>query len=292
MTDNDRVISMPLPYFVHDFLNHLAGKDMSINTIYAYAHELILFFQYFCDTSIYFPSDIEGIDIRHHMENITTNDIEAYLNWAATERNNGARALVRKQAAIKSLCRYLRSEYIISEDVTLNLKPIEVNATPSRAIMPVHISDLTDVLKNGTGLSKEQLKYYAYSEKRNYAIFLTFVSTKLHLSELCNLNLSATNLIDGYFEVIHRGKTTIVYFNTEVKCALNDYIENERQRYAQDNSEALFLSIQGKRISKRAVQNLVSKYMGILKSLGHNTDGFCTQKLCSTFTPFYSLPKH
>jgi len=275
MKDNNVFDTTSLPFFVQDFINHLADLDKSRNTLYAYVNELRLFLQFLCDTLDIFPPSYESVGISYHMDNINQSDIEAYLRWARIERNNGMCALARKQAVIKSLYRYLLSEHLIREDVTINLDAINVNLTLPKALIPIPLSTLTGVLLSGAGLSKQQLKYHEYTEKRNYAIFLTFIGTGLHLSELCNLNLSSTNLNKGCFEVIHKGnKVTTEYFNTEIFKALNDYLQNERQRYAQEKSDAFFLSIQGKRMSKRAVQNLVTKYMSILKTLGHNTDGF------------------
>jgi len=284
MKDNKRFASTTLPYFAKDFINHLAVINKSRNTQYAYTNELRLFFQFLCNSLPTFPSSPEGISLLHHMENIGHRDIEAYLSWSSIERNNGVRALARKQAVIKSLYRYLLREDMISKDVTIRLDPINVKQKLPKALEPNQIAELTDVLKNGTGLSKEQLKYQAYTEKRNYAIFLTFIGTGLRLTELCNINLTTTNLNNGCFEVNRKGdKETVVYFNSEIADALNDYIQNERPRYAHGKSEALFLSMQGKRISTRAVQNLITKYMEILKTLGHNTDGFSAHKMRSTF---------
>jgi len=284
MKDNNEFTSSTLPSFAQDFINHLAVINKSRNTQYAYTNELRLFFQFLCDSMPTFPSSPVGIRLLDHMGNISHRDIEAYLSWARIERNNGVRALARKQAVIKSLYRYLLREDMISKDITIKLDPINVNQKLPKALEPNQIAHLTDVLQNGAGLSKEQLKYHAYTEKRNYAIFLTFIGTGLRLSELCNLNLTTTNLNKGCFEVIRKGnKETVVYFNTEIAKALNDYLLSERQRYAEGKPDALFLSMQGKRISTRAVQNLISKYMEILKTMGHNTDGFSAHKMRSTF---------
>jgi integrase/recombinase XerC len=283
MKVNNGFTSSTLPHFAQDFINHLAVINKSRNTQYAYTNELRLFFQFLCNSMPTFPSTPVSISLLL-MENIGHRDIEAYLSWASNERNNGVRALARKQAVIKSLYRYLLREEMISKDVTIKLDPINVNQKLPKALEPNQIADLTDVLQNGTGLSKEELKYHAYTEKRNYAIFLTFIGTGLRLSELCNLNLSATNLNKGCFELIRKGnKETVVYFNTDINEALNNYLQNERQRYAQGKPEALFLSMQGKRISTRTVQNLITKYMAILKTIGHNTDGFSAHKMRSTF---------
>ena len=283
MNEKNKSVFAPLPYFVREFINHLAVINKSPTTQYAYANEIRLFFQYLCNWLKDFPASLEGISISH-MENLSHRDVEAYLSWAVSERKNGVRALARKQAVIKSLFRYLLREDLISKDVTIKLDPINVKSKLPKALEPNQIADLADALQTGSGLSKDQLKYQAYTSKRNYAIFLTFIGTGLRLSELCNLNLAATNLGKGCFEVNRKGnKETVVYFNSEITDALNDYIQNERPRYAHNNSEALFLSIQGKRISTRAVQNLVEKYMKILQNLGHNTAGFSAHKMRSTF---------
>lgn len=275
--------STTLPQFAQDFINHLAVINKSKNTQYAYTNELRLFFHFLCNSIPAFPSSPEGISLLL-METIRHRDIEAYLSWASIKRNNGVRALARKQAAIKSLYRYLLREDMISKDVTIKLDPINVNQKLPKALEPNQIADLTDVLEKGTGLTKKQLKYHTYIEKRDYAIALTLIGTGLRLSELCDLNLQTTNLTKSCFEVIRKGnRETIVYFNTEINEALTNYLQDERPRYAQSNSEALFLSMQGKRISPRAVQNLITKYMAILKTMGHNTDGFSAHKMRSTF---------
>ena len=272
-----------LPTFAQEFINHLAVINKSKNTQYAYTNELRLFFQFLCKSLTAFPSAPGDISLLQ-MGNIGHRDIEAYLSWASIKRNNGVRALARKQAAIRSFYRYLLREDMIVKDVTIKLDPINVNQKLPKALEPNQIADLTDVLEKGTGLTKVQLKYHAYIEKRDYAIILTLIGTGLRLSELCNLDLRTTNLNKGCFEVIRKGnRETVVYFNTEVSEALNDYLQNERPRYTQSNSEALFLSMQGKRISPRAVQNLITKYMAVLKAMGHNTDGFSVHKMRSTF---------
>ena len=57
------------------------------------------------------------------------------------------------------------------------------------------------------------------------------------------------------------GNEMVVYFGEEVEKALKDYIEDRKKIKAQKGSEnALFLSIQNKRIGVRSVEKLVKKY--------------------------------
>ncbi|AET68400.1 site-specific recombinase XerD [Desulfosporosinus orientis DSM 765] len=273
----------PLPSFAKDFINHLAVTNKSKSTQVAYTYELCMFFQYLCGLMPDFPSSSSDIQLSD-MARVGHRHIESYLSWSNTERANGSRALARKQTVIRSLYRYLLREEMIHKDITIKLDPININQKLPKALEPNEIADLTDALETGIGLSEGQLKYHVYTEKRDYAIVLTLIGTGLRLSELCNLDISKTNLNKGYFEILRKGnKETVIYFNEDVGQALNDYLLNERPRYVRQDVDALFLSMQGKRISKRAVQNLIAKYMTILKTLGHNTEGFSVHKMRSTF---------
>lgn len=272
-----------LPRFAQAYINHLGVINKSPNTQNAYTLELLLFFHFLCEYMPGFPSFPGDLSLTQ-LEQLQHNDIEAYLSWARTHRKNGVRALSRKQAVIRSLFRYLLREDLMTKDITIKLDPIQTTQKIPKALEPDQIADLADILESGKGLSEGQLKYHTYTEKRDFAIFLTFIGTGLRLAELCSLNLQSIDFNKGSFEVVRKGnKETNIYFNQEIAEAIEDYIKNERSRYAFDKPDALFLSIQGKRISKRAVQDLIKKYMVVLRSAGHNTEGFSAHKLRSTF---------
>ncbi|ACL20725.1 tyrosine-type recombinase/integrase [Desulfitobacterium hafniense] len=277
------IFDIPLPSYAFTYINHLGVINRSPHTQKAYAQELFLFLKFICDYKPGFPPSPSSLTIGH-LQQIQHTDVEAYLNWARTQRKNGVRALARKQAAIKSFYRYLLREDLILKDITIKLNPISQNQKAPKALEPEQIADLVDIIETGTGLSEGQLKYHLYTEKRDYAIFLTFIGTGLRLSELYGLNLQSIDFNKGCFAVIRKGnKETNIYFNTEVATAIQDYIKNERPRYMLQHTEALFLSIQGNRMSKRAIQDLIKKYMAILQNFGHNTEGYSAHKLRSTF---------
>jgi len=285
MSDTFRIenYNLTLPSYVCTYINHLGVINRSSHTQKAYAQELYLFLEFICNYKAGFPSSPAVVGIEHIKE-IQHTDIEAYLNWARTTRKNGVKALARKQAAIRSFYRYLIREDLIIKDVTLKLNPIAQNQKAPKALEPEQIADLVDIVETGTGLSEGQLKYHVHTEKRDYAIFLTFIGTGLRLSELNSLNIQSVDFNKGSFSVIRKGnKETNIYFNSEISLAIQDYINNERQRYQIKQTEALFLSMQGNRMSKRAIQNLIKKYMNVLQRFGHNTEGFSAHKLRSTF---------
>ena len=57
------------------------------------------------------------------------------------------------------------------------------------------------------------------------------------------------------------GKESVIYFSDEVRDVLEDYLdEREMIDAVPGNEDALFLSMQRKRINVRSVENLVKKY--------------------------------
>ena len=76
------------------------------------------------------------------------------------------------------------------------------------------------------------------------------------------------------------GYEAVVYFGEEVEKALLDYIEERKHIIPHDGHEnALFLSLQKKRIGVRAVEKLVKKYASLITNLKKITP----HKLRSTF---------
>ena len=72
--------------------------------------------------------------------------------------------------------------------------------------------------------------------------------------------------------------------NRSVEMVLNDYISGERNTVIPENStaeDALFLSLQGKRITERAIRELVKKYTSIALKTSRRA-GYSPHKLRAT----------
>ena len=94
--------------------------------------------------------------------------------------------------------------------------------------------------------------------------------------------LKAINLLKNNGIKIRRkgGYETVVYFGDEVAEALHDYLEKRHHIIPLEGHEnALFLSLQNRRITVRAVENLVKKYAATVTSLKKITP----HKLRSTY---------
>ena len=83
------------------------------------------------------------------------------------------------------------------------------------------------------------------------------------MSECVGLDISDVDFKNNRIKVLRKGGNEMfVYFGAEVEEALQDYINTERAKVVPlpGHENALFYSIQNRRISVRAVQDLVKKY--------------------------------
>lgn len=107
------------------------------------------------------------------------------------------------------------------------------------------------------------------------------LGTGIRVSECVGLDLNDVDFRNNGIKV-HRkgGAEVVVYFGDEVRDALMEYMIERQKITAHDGSiNALFLSMQNKRISVRSVENIVKKYSSLVTSLKHITP----HKLRSTY---------
>ena len=118
-------------------------------------------------------------------------------------------------------------------------------------------------------MSKGQQRFQKITAKRDYAMLSLFLGTGIRVSECVGINLSDVDLENNAFLVTRKGGNQVVlYFPPEVAEALADYLSERKKIEALPGHEdAFFLSLQRKRITQRAVQNLVKKYAAVAAPL-------------------------
>jgi integrase/recombinase XerC len=143
------------------------------------------------------------------------------------------------------------------------------------------VATLLDQVEKGTALSRNEMRFHNRTVKRDVAILTLMLGTGIRVSECVGLDLSDVDFKEDGIR-IHRkgGYEAVVYFGEEVEQALKDYLEERREIIPQEGHEnALFLSLQNRRITVRAVENLVKKYASRVTSLKKITP----HKLRSTY---------
>lgn len=144
------------------------------------------------------------------------------------------------------------------------------------------VAKLLDLVEHGgdnlTGMKKV---YYEKNRIRNLAIFTLFLGTGIRVSECVGLNINDIDFSNNRIKIIRKGgKEDYVYFGDEVCEALQDYLaERYNIKAANGHEDALFLSIQKKRMSVQAIENLVNDYAKQITTFKHITP----HKLRSTY---------
>lgn len=144
------------------------------------------------------------------------------------------------------------------------------------------VAMLLDIVEHGgenlTGMKKV---YYEKNKIRNLAIFTLLLGTGIRVSECVGININDIDFKNNRIRIMRKGqKEDFVYFGPEVEKALKDYLQERTQINAKSgHEEAYFLSIQKRRISVQAIEDLVSDYASKVTTFKHITP----HKLRSTY---------
>lgn len=281
-----RAILDTLPRFCHDFFRGIEATTSS-RTRLAYAYDLRVFFEFLKatnpalkDTAI---TDIK-IDI---LDQIKAVDIEEYLSYLTyyksdiKERLNKENGKKRKLVSLRSFYNYyFKKEMIKTNPASL----VSVPKLHEKAIIRLDVDEvarLLDEVESAQNLSKKQQQFHEKTKVRDLAIMTLLLGTGIRVSECVGLDINDVDFDNNGIKIRRKGGyEVIVYFGYEVREALLDYLEERKHMIACDgHTNALFLSLQMKRINVRSVQNLVKKYASAVTRLKKITP----HKLRSTY---------
>lgn len=295
--DRDNVIKLreliaPLPSYVALFFRGIEPNTSSRTRI-AYAYDLHVFFQFLRKENPYFRKrEISSITL-DELDQITPWDLEEYMEYLKYYTNvdedgavigdkvNKDRGIARKMSSLKTFYNYFYKKQMLTNN------PAALVTLPKNHEKPIirldidEVAQLLDMVEAGEGLTKRQAAYYQKTRQRDLTILTLLLGTGIRVSECVGLDIKDIDFKNDGLR-IHRkgGKEVIIYFGDEVRKALSDYLE-ERKRMVPEtgHEQALFLSMQNKRIGVRSVENLVKKYAQIATPLKHITP----HKLRSTY---------
>ena len=286
-TKRIRGILKELPPFCTDFFRGIEPRT-SARTRLAYAYDLKTFFDFLKqanpelkskklrDLPLSLLDEIKLMDLEEYME---------YLKCYSTEKRedlmNTERGIMRKVSTVKSFYNYFyRTERIQNNPASL----LQLPNIHEKEIIRLDVDEVArflDEVEDGECLTEKQKAYHAKTKLRDLAMMTLLLGTGLRVSECVGLNINDVDFRNGGLR-IHRkgGKEVIVYFGAEVEYALQDYLSEREHIVPEEGSEeALFLSMQRKRINVRSVEKMVKKYAQLVTPLKKITP----HKLRSTY---------
>lgn len=265
-------------YWLDEFFSYFSGiKERATGTIQEYHYDLELFFRFLKKyRDLTDPKeDFEEIDIsdidKKFLRSIKLSEMYRFVAWLGNERNNGPAARSRRISTIRTFFNFLFTKAKI-----LDYNPAaELESPKLQQRLPHHLSvEESIALLSQAASSDDQ-----FSE-RDYCILTLFLNCGMRLSELTSINLS--DISEDILTVMGKGgKERTIYLNAVCIQAINEYLPARLQPKAdeKDDQDALFISRNRRRISQRAVQNLVKKY--IVKA-GLDPKKYSTHKLRHT----------
>ncbi len=282
-----RELMSELPRFCREFFIGITPSTSSRTRI-AYAYDLGVFFRFLQENN---PSlgkmEITEIPLET-LDQISPLDIEEYLQYLkyyvgadGQEHTNDERGQMRKLATLRSFYNYFfRKEMIEKNPASL----VQMPKRHEKEIVRLDVDEiaiLLDEAESGEKLTDRQKIYHEKTKTRDLAILTLLLGTGIRVSECVGLDINDIDAKNDGIK-IHRkgGKEMMVYFGEEVAEALDNYLDERLLiEPEEDSREALFLSLQNRRISVRSVENLVKKYSRLVTTVKNITP----HKLRSTY---------
>ena len=278
-----RELRSTLPSFCNDFFVGISTRT-SVLTRLGYARDLNIFFDYLVEQGVIDSPTAKDITLRQ-LDGVTSGDIEAYLEYLSLytykgrEYTNDNKAKLRKLSAVRALFKYLYNKDKLDENVASRVLSPKI---AEHEIIRLENKEMADFLANvesGAALSTgNQQAYHRHTALRDTAIVSLLLGTGIRVSECVGLNIDDVDWDNNKFTVTRKGgNRTVLYLPDDVTEVLQNYLA-ERLAIAAP-TDALFLSLQQKRINVRTVQVLVKKYASGAVPTKHITP----HKLRSTF---------
>ncbi len=292
-----RQILRELPQACGDFIRSIAVTTGTFTRL-AYSIDMRTFFGFlqrersaFADTPINLLTDAQ-------IGSVTQSDLSAYVEYltyyfkaqddgedstqALKPLVNHELAIKRKLSALRSFYEFLFKNHRIEANVLTLVSLPKIHEKPIIRLSQDELQRMLSQSATGEGLTKKQKEFQKLTSKRDFALISLFLGTGIRVSECVGLNLADIDLENNAFLVTRKGGNQVVlYFPPEVAEALADYIEERKQiETLPGHEDALFLSLQKRRMTQRAIQNLVKKYAAVAAPLKPKIS---PHKLRSTF---------
>lgn len=266
------------PEFLNDFLAYSSTiLNKSENTVKEYNYDIAHFLKYikfkFKQTNIADEEFIKTIKINDFdletLKKITLQDIHSFLAYLKVCYSRKPTTLARKTASIRVFFKYMCNKTKrIPSNPAQDLETPKLGKRLPKYLTLEQSKELLETVSNpanNTGHGNHN------NSERNFAMITILLNCGVRLSELVNINISDIDFENNKLNVIGKGnKERTIYLNNACIKAIKAYLEvRPRDAVKFSSRDALFLSEQKNRISRRTVQYVVKqelKLTGIEKA--------------------------
>lgn len=284
-----RSVLKELPDCCSDFIRAIEPTTTALTRL-AYVRDIRLFLKFLISEIPAF-GDLDVTDISEKdLNKVTANHIllfSEYLSLYARDderiETNNDLSKMRKLATLRSFFKFLFKNNRIDRNVSQLIDLPKLHEKPILRLEIDEVAKMLDLIENGgDGLSARQQKWHEHTKTRDLAMISLFLGTGIRVSECVGINIEDIDFELNSFLVTRKGGAQVIlYFPDEVAEVLKDYLKLRKTIEALPGHEhALFLSMQKRRITVRATENMVKKYALLIAPLKKR---FSPHKLRSTF---------
>lgn len=182
-------------------------------------------------------------------EEVTKDDIQAYLDYQANARGNSNVTRARKLAAIKSFFNYLVENGGLEANPAASVKSPKIPETqPEYLTEKECINFLQTIARRG----KLQVR------ERDMAMVVLFLHNGLRVSELTNLKSLDVDLEESQIKISRKGnREQYLHLNGETVRVLANYVANRPQ----GQNGRFFVGTKGGNLTRSYVYGVVRRYL-------------------------------
>ncbi len=225
-------------------------KHSSNNTVSSYMRDIHQFDAYVNENGLV-------------LESVTEQDVENYMAWMRG-RSKSVATVTRALASLKSFYAYLLSEKVISTN-------------PAKGVVTAKVERRYPQILSGkeVELFLEQPKCVDAKGYRDNAMLELLYATGIRVTELISLDVEDVNLTLGLIRCESKGRERMIPLYPAAVKALQEYIKEIRpQIIADENEKALFVNMNGERMTRQGFWKIVKYYQekaGIEKEITPHT---------------------
>ena len=279
-TEKVRRMLRELPPSCSDFINSITMTTSPLTRM-AYTIDLQTFCSYAVKEIPYFSTKEPSCWTDEDLARFTARDLNGYADYLTlyykganidetVEQQKVLRnhecGVMRKLSSLRSYFDYLFKMERIPGNVAALVSLPKLHEKPILHLIGAEIERLLTLADDGAELTPTQQRFHSHTRKRDYAILMLFLGTGVRVSECVGIDVGDLDFASNAVLVTRKGgNQVILYYPQEVADALKAYLEERKQirPAVKADENALFLSLQRRRISQRAVQLMVKKYCSV-----------------------------
>ena len=235
---------------INEFLNYLKfERNRSDLTIRNYGEDLRAFKEFY-----------GNLDSRLSWKSVDSDIIRDWME-SMMDKGNNATSINRRLSALRSFYRFALARKLVDKD------PVHGVTGPKKG------RPLPQFLKENEmdRLLDAESWTESFEDVRDCMVIMTFYETGIRLSELIGLDDSMVDFSNRQLKVMgKRNKQRVIPFGEELLATLRDYMKC-RDKEADRQSEALFVTAKGQRMTSSQVREAVRKNLSKVCTLKKRT---------------------